>query len=140
MQSSTLDQGKLTSNFLDKRYDVLSIVIQLMNNRRRTIPRGHAEHPNTKESTPKEWGRRRSWKGWTYHTKIKCTTQADLEGKGGIIIRVTITRGATIKVSISGTNSCTRRMIKTGEVLFGGLKTSSGGKIGSYPYLLSRIA
>jgi hypothetical protein len=38
-----------------------------------------------------------------------------VEGKGGIVIRVTITRGATIKVSISGTNRCTQRMNKIGE-------------------------
>jgi hypothetical protein len=38
-----------------------------------------------------------------------------LERKGDIIIRVTITRGATIKVSISGIDRCTRRMNKTGE-------------------------
>jgi hypothetical protein len=38
-----------------------------------------------------------------------------VEGKGGVIIRVTITRGATIKVSILGTDRCTKGINKIGE-------------------------
>jgi hypothetical protein len=46
-----------------------------------------------------------------------------MEGKGNNIIRVTNIRGATIKVSISETDRCTRGINKIGEkVLSGGLK------------------
>jgi hypothetical protein len=45
--------------------------------------------------------------------QVKSIDQASVERKGDII-RVTITRGATIKVSISGTDRCTQRMNKTG--------------------------
>jgi hypothetical protein len=38
-----------------------------------------------------------------------------VEREGGIIIRVTIIRGATIKVSIFGTGRCTQRIRKTRE-------------------------
>ena len=45
-RSSTLDQDKSTSNSQDKRYDSISIVIQLMNSRKRSAPRGDVDHPN----------------------------------------------------------------------------------------------
>jgi hypothetical protein len=46
-----------------------------------------------------------------------------MEREGDIVIRVTITRGATIKVSISKIDRCTQRIDKIGEkVLSGGLK------------------
>jgi hypothetical protein len=46
-----------------------------------------------------------------------------MEGKGDNIIRVSNTRGATIKVSIFEIDRCTRGINKIGEkVLFGGLK------------------
>ena len=43
---STLDQDKSTFNCQDKRYDVISIVIQLMSMQGRSIPRGDVDHPN----------------------------------------------------------------------------------------------
>ena len=46
---------------------------------------------------------------------MKSTTQTGVEGKGGIIIKVTITRGATIKVSISGADRCTQRITRQEE-------------------------
>jgi len=65
-----------------------------------------------------------------------------VEGNGGNI-RVTITRGATIKVSIPRTDKCTKRMNKIGEESCPEdlkSKPSPGGKIGSYSYSLSSIA
>jgi len=47
-QLSTSDQDKATSNFQDKRYDAISIVIELMNNQRRFAPRGDIDHPNAR--------------------------------------------------------------------------------------------
>jgi hypothetical protein len=41
-------------------------------------------------------------------TPPKSIDQADIEGKGDNIIRVTYTRGATIKVSIFEIDRCTR--------------------------------
>jgi hypothetical protein len=70
-------------------------------------------------------------------------TLAGMERKGNIIIRVTITRGATIKVSISETDRYTQGINTTR----GGpirrtkkSKPSPKGNIDSYPYLLSSIA
>ena len=51
-QSSTSDLDKSTSNSLEKRYVVISIVITLMNSRRRTAPAGDDDHPNAKEINP----------------------------------------------------------------------------------------
>jgi hypothetical protein len=49
----------------------------------------------------------------TYFAKVKFTDQAGMEREGNIIIRVTVTRGATIKVSISKTDKCTQGLNKT---------------------------
>ena len=45
-QSSTSDLDKSTSNSLEKRYTVISIVIPLMNNPRRPALGGDVNHPN----------------------------------------------------------------------------------------------
>jgi hypothetical protein len=49
----------------------------------------------------------------TYFAKVKFTDQAGMEREGNIIIRVTVTRGAIIKVSISETDRCTQGLNKT---------------------------
>jgi hypothetical protein len=48
MQSSTSDLDKSTSNSLEKRYVVISIVIALMNSQKRFTPGGDVDHPNDK--------------------------------------------------------------------------------------------
>jgi hypothetical protein len=45
-------------------------------------------------------------------TPPKSTDQADIEGKGNNIIRVTNTRGATINASIFEIHRCTRGIIR----------------------------
>jgi hypothetical protein len=47
-RSSTLDLDKSTSNFLEKRYAVISTVIQLTNNQRRAALEGDVNHPDVK--------------------------------------------------------------------------------------------
>jgi hypothetical protein len=61
-----------------------------------------------------------------------------MEGKGDNIIRVTNTRGATIKVSISEIDRCTREIIRLEKKSYlEDLKfdPSPKGNIGSSPYL-----
>jgi hypothetical protein len=47
-QLSMSDLDKSTSNFLEKRYAAISIVIPLMNGRRRPASGGDTDHPNAK--------------------------------------------------------------------------------------------
>ena len=79
-----------------------------MNSQRRAAPGGDVDHPNVKGINPKEWmgGTWRTYERWTYSAQVKSTDQAGMEKEGDIIC-VNITRGATIKVSISGTDRCT---------------------------------
>jgi hypothetical protein len=53
-QSSTSDSDKSTSNFLEKRYAIIPIVIALMSSQRRATPGGDIDHPNDKGINPKE--------------------------------------------------------------------------------------
>jgi hypothetical protein len=46
------DLDKCTSNSLEKRYAVISIVILLMSNRRRTALGGDVDHPANKRTNP----------------------------------------------------------------------------------------
>jgi hypothetical protein len=68
--------------------------------------------------------------------------QAGMKRKCDNIIRVTITSGATIKVSIYKIDRCTRGINTIGEKLLSrGLKNPNPRRnIGSYPYLLFSIA
>jgi hypothetical protein len=52
MQSSTSDLDKSTSNSLEKRYAVISIVIPLMNNPRSPVPGGDVDHPDARGISP----------------------------------------------------------------------------------------
>ena len=52
IQSSTADLDKSTSNSLEKRYAVISIVIPLMSSRGRTALGGDVDHPNVKGTNP----------------------------------------------------------------------------------------
>jgi hypothetical protein len=52
-QSSTSDLDKSTSNSLEKRYAVISIVILLMNNQRRPALGGDVDHPDIKRINPR---------------------------------------------------------------------------------------
>ena len=52
MRSSTSDLDKSTSNPLEKRYVVISIVILLMSSRRRTALGGDVDHPDIKGTNP----------------------------------------------------------------------------------------
>jgi len=47
-----LDLDKSTSNSIEKRYIVISIVIPLMNGQRRPAPTEDTEHPNTRGINP----------------------------------------------------------------------------------------
>ena len=49
-RSSMSDLDKSTSNSLEKRYVVISIVILLMSSQRRTALGGDVDHPNVKET------------------------------------------------------------------------------------------
>jgi hypothetical protein len=51
-QSFTSDLDKSTSNSLEKRYDVILIVILLVSSRRRTAPGGDVDHPVVKRIIP----------------------------------------------------------------------------------------
>jgi hypothetical protein len=51
-QLSTLDLDKFTSNSLEKRYVVISIVILLMSSQRRTALGGDIDHPAVKRTNP----------------------------------------------------------------------------------------
>jgi hypothetical protein len=63
LRSANKDQGKSTSNSLDKRYGVILIVIQLMNSQRRSAPRGDANHPNVGRINSQRITKRRSYEG-----------------------------------------------------------------------------
>ena len=54
-RSSTLDLDKFTSNSLEKRYVVISIVILLMSSQRRPALGGDIDHTKLEESTLEEW-------------------------------------------------------------------------------------
>jgi len=117
MRSSTSDQDKSTSNFQDKRYGAISIVIQLMNNQRRSIPREDIDHPKSQRMKKEKLrimnllcqnqvhkpskSRRKKWHHHLSHHHKRCNHQS----------------------LHLGTNGCTQRITKTGGVLFGGLKT-----------------
>ena len=51
-RSSMSDLDKSTSNSLEKRYAVISIVILIMNSRRRVAPGVDVDHPNVKGTNP----------------------------------------------------------------------------------------
>ena len=58
-RSSMSDLDKSTSNFLEKRYVVISIVILLMSSRRRAAPGGGVDHPDVKGTNPYGMNRRK---------------------------------------------------------------------------------
>jgi hypothetical protein len=51
-RSSTLDLDKSTSNFMEKRYAIISIVILLMNSQRRDALEGDVDQPTVKGTNP----------------------------------------------------------------------------------------
>ena len=51
-RSSMSDLDKSTSNFLEKRYAVISIVIPLMSSQRSSALGGDVDHPETKRINP----------------------------------------------------------------------------------------
>ena len=93
-----------------------------MYSKRRSVPIEDFDHPNTRGINSQRI-KKMNLRMINLLRQKGVTTKAGLEEKGGIIIRVTITRRATIKVSISGSDRCTQRINQTGGVLFRGLKT-----------------
>ena len=93
-----------------------------MYSKRRSVPIEDFDHPNTRGINSQRI-KKMNLRMINLLRQKRVTTKAGLEEKGGIIIRVTITRRATIKVSISGSDRCTQRINQTGGVLFRGLKT-----------------
>jgi hypothetical protein len=59
MRSSTSDLDKSTSNSLEKRYAIISIVTLLMNSRRRAAPGQDVNHPVVKGTNPYRMNRRK---------------------------------------------------------------------------------
>jgi hypothetical protein len=59
MRSSTLDLDKFTSNSLEKRYAIISIVILLMSNQIRTTLGGNVDHLAVKGTNPNGMNGRR---------------------------------------------------------------------------------
>jgi hypothetical protein len=89
-QSSTWDQERSTSSSLLRRYTVISIVIQLMDNQRRIDQGGDVVQPNTTRISFWMMKKKNLWRTSPQH-QSQLHQLNSMEGEG-IIIQFTVTK------------------------------------------------